>query len=69
LERISIFSLDWNPMTGGAKETVATIGGVELVDGAITLTLFLSFRLTVTRGSGGSELTRIGGKDNGVIGE
>jgi len=48
LECIKIFSLGWNPMTGGAKETVATIGGVELVDGAITLTLFLSLRLAVT---------------------
>lgn len=42
-----IFSWGWNPMTGGAKETVVMIGGVESEDGVITLTLFLSLRLAV----------------------
>ena len=45
LERIIIFSLGWYPMTGGAKETVVMIGGVESEGGVNMLTLFLSLRL------------------------
>lgn len=45
LECIIIFSWGWNPMTGGTKETVVMIGGVELEDGVIMLALFLSLRL------------------------
>ena len=45
LECIIIFSLGWYPMTGGAKETVVMIGGVESEGGVIMLTLFLSLRL------------------------
>lgn len=47
LECIIILSLGWNPMTGGAKETVVMIGAVGLEGEVIVLALFLSLRLAV----------------------